>query len=203
VLGGLALLAGLLGGQLLVVGTDPAALVAGTAQELAEVAQGRGGGEAVPTRTPGPRPPAEPSAPADDGPETTIPPVEDRPSSTAAPQPAPVPEPPAASLAAPDLREVAPTTVSFAVGAVLDATARELLLGLADVLAAPDAAPVLVVGYAEPGPDEAAALRLAQARAQEVAEALVELGVPEVLIRSQAVVDGDAGRSVVVSPLRP
>lgn len=94
-------------------------------------------------------------------------------------------------------------TVQFTVGAVLDDQARAVLAEAAVVLAAPDAAPVLVTGHAEPGADRSGATRLAASRAAVVIEALVESGVPIQLLRADAVVDGDSGRTVRLAPDTP
>lgn len=105
---------------------------------------------------------------------------------------------PAPSAAPDDLVVVDEVTVRFAVGAVLDEAALDALAPAAAVLAAPDAAPVLLLGSAEPGPDEDAARRLAQERADAVRQALLDAGAAEQLLRTRAVVDADQGRAVVV-----
>jgi outer membrane protein OmpA-like peptidoglycan-associated protein len=183
---GAVLLGALVAGQVAVAASAPAPPVVSappptpTAQEPTL--------EPPPEPTQGPVPTAEPEpTPDEPTPEPTLEPV--APPETAAPEP--------------DLREVDPVTISFTAGAVLDEAALEAVAGLADVLATADAAPVVVVGYAEPGPDEAVALRLATSRAEAVVAALVDLGVPAQLLRVGAVVDGDAGRTVVVGPDRP
>jgi outer membrane protein OmpA-like peptidoglycan-associated protein len=89
--------------------------------------------------------------------------------------------------------------VVFSVGAVLDDAARADLEPVLAVLTRPDAAPVLLTGSAEPGVDDASALRLAQQRADAVAAALVEAGAPASLLRTTAVVDPGAARSVVLA----
>ena len=120
-----------------------------------------------------------------------------------APSPAPPAEAlpgsvePSAGLEA--LARVPTTTVEFSVGAVLDDAALAELQPVLAVLTRPDAAPVLITGSAEPGVDDASALRLAQQRAEAVADALVEAGAPASLLRTTAVVDPGAARSVVVA----
>jgi outer membrane protein OmpA-like peptidoglycan-associated protein len=120
-----------------------------------------------------------------------------------APSPAPPAEAlpgsvePSAGLGA--LARVPRTTVVFPVGAVLDDAALAELQPVLAVLTRPDAAPVLITGSAEPGVDDASALRLAQQRADAVAVALVEAGAPASLLRTTAVVDPGAARSVVVA----
>lgn len=98
-----------------------------------------------------------------------------------------------------DLRQAPTVTLRFGVGAVLDDEARAALAPVVEVLAAPDAAPVLLTGTAEPGPDGADSRRLAQLRAEAVAAELVASGVPAQLLRTTTVVDAAVGRSVVVT----
>lgn len=103
----------------------------------------------------------------------------------------------------PRLRPVPVTTVGFVAGAVLDDRATEGLQPVLDVLTSPDAAPVLVTGSAQPGPDEASALRLAQQRAEAVVAELVDAGVPASLLSTAAVVDAGGARAVVLAPAAP
>lgn len=181
---GVVLLGALVTGQVaLVTSAPPSPVVAGPAPTDTGTLQ--------PSAAPGPEPTQAPTTdPATDPvptPEPTLEPV----------------APPATAAPDPGLREVDEVRITFAAGAVLDEQARQAVAGLAEVLAAADAAPVVVLGSAEPGGDEEAARRLAASRARAVTDALVDLGVPEQLLRVVAVVDADAGRTVVVAPDRP
>ncbi len=136
------------------------------------------------------RGPVEAVAPATAAPPT----VPSAPSPPAVPPPAPV---------ATDAEPVPETTVVFAVGAVLDQAGTDALQPVLDVLLTPGAAPALVHGTAEPGPDPDVSAALATARADAVVAALVERGVPASLLRVSAEVDAAGGRAVVVAPDLP
>jgi hypothetical protein len=114
---------------------------------------------------------------------------------SAAPVLPPVAGPPAAGTGDPTTgaatREDRPellATVPLPVGAVVDEAAADRLAELAEELRAPGAPAVVLEGVAT-GPDEATALTLAEERAEVVRDALVDRGVPAVLLRTGAVRD--------------
>lgn len=143
------------------------------------------------------RGPVEAAAPLTAGP-TGVPSASSAPTTVAA-APGTAAAPPLAAVAA-DAEPVPETTVVFSVGAVLDQEATDALQPVLDVLLSPGAAPALVHGTAEPGPDPDVSSALATARADAVVAALVERGVPASLLRVSAEVDAAGGRAVVVAP---